>query len=742
MVNLPCNIVCVCLFLCLQSVLCQFGFFHKQEDDQRRGVSFQFPNVFDPNRIRNTLSGILHLRPEDKDTNKMFVFPFRRPGITNDYDHNHSYPNQYDKPVEFPNVPPNFGNQYNYGQIPNSYPPNTDGQYHPKYPQQPSYPEIPHDPVNFDDYKQSTTTISTIINESGDNSPSGVFQKPESPQGIPNIPPNSNIPQGIPNIPPSPNTFPEIPIKPPSSDVFTEIPNFPPNNDATSGIPNKPPSEYGSQGIPSKKPSEDAIQGIPDKKPSEDVSQGIPNKPPSEYGSQGIPNKPPIEDSSSGIPNKPPNTDSSQGIPIVPPSSDTSQGIPNTASYGGPQNPQTELPMLTPVPESQKRNNFNFGTHGIFQETCSTIDDQVGSCVSLFQCEKYLKVVQEAGSSPAAVQLLRKVHCGFDGNNPKVCCPRPGIPTGPPPSVPPPPPPTQPVTKAPTITEEPEKESEGKSFSDDFVASLPQPPVCGVSNASFSRVIGGVDAHLGDFPWMALLGYKPKRGPGARWLCGGTLVTSKHVLTAAHCIYLHEDDLFLVRLGELDLAKEDDGATPTDVLIKKKIKHEQYSSKAYTNDIGVLVLEKEVQFTDLIRPICLPASSELRERTFENYNPIITGWGATEFRGPSATHLQALQLPVVSTDSCAQAYSQYKAQKIDERVLCAGYKNGGKDACQGDSGGPLMQPIWNPSDYTTYFYQIGVVSYGKKCAEAGFPGVYSRVTYYIPWLAEKLLGTA
>lgn len=52
-----------------------------------------------------------------------------------------------------------------------------------------------------------------------------------------------------------------------------------------------------------------------------------------------------------------------------------------------------------------------------------------------------------------------------------------------------------------------------------------------------------------------------------------------------------------------------------------------------------------------------------------------------------------LQLPVVSNDFCKQAYAQYKAQKIDERVVCAGYKRGGKDACQGDSGGPLMQPI-------------------------------------------------
>ncbi|XP_059045913.1 uncharacterized protein LOC131841610 [Achroia grisella] len=662
MLKLSCLPLCVCLFLCLQSVLCQFGFFHKQDDDQRR-KPFHLPNVLDPNRIRNRLTGLLHLSPEDKDSNKMFVFPFRRPGITNDDNQSNYYPNQYGnhRPVMFPNAPPNFGDQYNYGQNFNMYPPNIGPQYPPNNQNQPDYPqEVPYDPVNFNDNKPTV---------SENNNPSGVFGKPESPQSIPNIPPNANIPQGIPNVPPS--------------------------SDASLGIPIKPPST-------------EAIQGIP---------------------------------------TKPPNVETTPKIPNNPPTKDVSEVKPNGPNYGGPQEvltvpptPKTELPMLTPVPKSEERNNFNFGSHGIFQETCQTIDDEVGGCVNLFQCDVYLKVVQEAGSSPAAVQLLRRVHCGFEGNNPKVCCPRPGIPTAPP--LPPSSPPPQPITEAPTITEEPDKPSEGKSASDDFVSSLPQPPDCGISNASFSRVIGGVDAHLGDFPWMALLGYKPKRGPGARWLCGGTLISSKHVLTAAHCIHLHEDDLFLVRLGELDLAREDDGATPTDVLIKKAIKHEEYSPKAYTNDIGILVLEKDVKFTALIRPICLPATDELRARNFENYNPIITGWGATEFRGPSATHLQALQLPVVSTEFCAQAYSQYKAQKIDDRVLCAGFKNGGKDACQGDSGGPLMQPIWDPTDYTTYFYQIGVVSYGKKCAEAGFPGVYSRVTHFIPWLTEKLVGTS
>nr|XP_049693752.1 venom serine protease Bi-VSP isoform X1 [Helicoverpa armigera] len=397
----------------------------------------------------------------------------------------------------------------------------------------------------------------------------------------------------------------------------------------------------------------------------------------------------------------------------------------------------TTLAPLTPVPvNTESRNNFNFQPNQVFAESCQTVEGGLGSCISVYQCQPYLNVLQESRTNPNAVQLLRRAHCGFEGNAPKVCCPRPGIPTNPPPV----PTAATTTTTTPAPTPAPTQPTAAPKTSGDFLPALPDPPECGLSNASFSRVVGGVNAKLGDFPWMALLGYKSKRTGGTNWLCGGSLISSRHVLTAAHCIHNHEEDLYVVRLGELDLAREDEGATPVDILIKQKMKHEQYSSTAFTNDIGILLLEHDAPFTDLIRPICIPKDSQLRATTFEDYNPMIAGWGHTEFRGAAATHLQVLQLPVVSNEFCSQAYSAYKAQKIDQRVLCAGFKKGGKDACQGDSGGPLMQPIWSQDTYKTYFYQIGVVSYGKKCAEAGFPGVYSRVTHFVPWIEEKLLG--
>lgn len=380
--------------------------------------------------------------------------------------------------------------------------------------------------------------------------------------------------------------------------------------------------------------------------------------------------------------------------------------------------------LIRITPSFENRNMlFNVNS-----DSCRTIDNTPGQCITLLLCPEYLNLLKQ-GQNPAVVNILRRAHCGFDGNTPKVCCPPRGFETGPTFPV------TPPVTPAP-VTEAPARP---KSNDEVYVNDLPDPPVCGVSNGAFSRIVRGVPAKLGQFPWIALLGYRGRRDPNTpRWLCGGSLISSKHVLTAAHCIHGRENDLYQVRLGELDLASETEGATPIDVPITRKIKHEDYSPTAFSNDIGILVLGRIIKFTDLIKPICMPRSPNLRSITFERYSPLIAGWGDIEFRGKPATHLQMTQLPVVPNEKCARAYSAYKNQVIDHKVLCAGFDEGGTDACQGDSGGPLMQPIFNGS-YSN-FYQIGVVSYGKKCAEPGFPGVYSRITYFVPWIEEKVIG--
>ncbi|KAJ0172039.1 hypothetical protein K1T71_012012 [Dendrolimus kikuchii] len=344
-----------------------------------------------------------------------------------------------------------------------------------------------------------------------------------------------------------------------------------------------------------------------------------------------------------------------------------------------------------PAPSAQTVfDNIVNGVNATFDRTCRTLNGYTipGSCIKARECKPYVALLLQIAKDPVAMQRVTKATCGYEGPDPKVCCPLQNFaPVEPDTTT------TTTTTTNPTTILIPESKVLNEALiDDDFVTALPEPPVCGVSNASNSRIVNGVNATLGDYPWMGVVGYHNESN--RQWLCGCSIITVKHTLTAGHCISWREDTLKIVRVGELDFAREDDGATPIDVLVKRMILHQNYNPNLYANDIGILVLEKELVFTELIKPICLPKSRYLRSKSFETLNPTIAGWGKTDFNGLAATHLQVIDVPVKTKENCIKAYAVYdKMAKIDERVLCAGYDNGSKETCLGDSGGPLMLPI-------------------------------------------------
>ncbi|XP_050528451.1 venom protease-like [Daktulosphaira vitifoliae] len=252
---------------------------------------------------------------------------------------------------------------------------------------------------------------------------------------------------------------------------------------------------------------------------------------------------------------------------------------------------------------------------------------------------------------------------------------------------------------------------------------------CGISEITDRRIVGGTEAQLGAWPWMAAIGYRRnKRQSTPMFLCGGTLISDRHVLTAAHCQpQPGETELYMVRLGDLNLDPNvNDGAKPINVMVEKMIVHEKYNTETLFNDIALLKLAEPVKFNSNIQPICLPTSSELRSHSFEGTLPFIAGWGDTSYNGVASKTLLEAQIPVISNNKCRELYDY-----LDEAMMCAGYSEGGTDTCQGDSGGPLML------NQGEKYYLTGVVSKGYKCAVAGYPGVYTRVTHYLDWIKRK-----
>lgn len=363
---------------------------------------------------------------------------------------------------------------------------------------------------------------------------------------------------------------------------------------------------------------------------------------------------------------------------------------------------------------------------------CRTPSRDAGVCVNIRDCANLVNLLRTQSNNPDVRNYLVRSTCGYQGTTPMVCCPQNAATTSRRPTEPPvTDPPTQPPTSPPVSSTETSNGGDNEAV----VRTLMGPPHCGVNTMSVSRIVGGVDAQLGDFPWITALGYKNSKNPDQpKWLCGGSLITDMHVLTAAHCVY-NRQDLYLARLGELDLYSDEDGANPVNIPLAKAKIHEDYSPTSYTNDIAILTLAYKPTHGG-VWPVCLPIVDPVRSKNFDNFLLYVAGWGSIYFNGPSSAILQKVQLPIWNENTCRNAFSAIKSTVIDDRVICAGEKLGGQDACQGDSGGPLM--YGKPGKRNITMYLIGVVSYGFKCAQPGYAGVYTRVSSFMDWIENNI----
>lgn len=155
--------------------------------------------------------------------------------------------------------------------------------------------------------------------------------------------------------------------------------------------------------------------------------------------------------------------------------------------------------------------------------------------------------------------------------------------------------------------------------------------------------------------------------------------------------------------------------------VHKIHQNKKYDPSIIDYDFSVLELGSDIEFDETMQPIDLP---EYEEPVPNGLMLDVSGWGNTLAVDESNKILRSAKVPKVSHEDCDVAYSSYGG--ITDRMICAGYKEGGKDACQGDSGGPLF------SNNTL----VGVVSWGFGCAKPNYPGVYSRVASVVDWISD------
>lgn len=186
--------------------------------------------------------------------------------------------------------------------------------------------------------------------------------------------------------------------------------------------------------------------------------------------------------------------------------------------------------------------------------------------------------------------------------------------------------------------------------------------------------------------------------------CGGSLINTHYVITASHCVNgksIPSDwRLTGVRLGEWDTTTNPDCETDVrgekdcapehiDVLIERAIPHPQYnpSSKNQVHDIALLRLNRDIVYTDFVRPICLPINNNLRLAAFDGIVMDIAGWGKTEKVSASSLKLKA-SVEGYTIEGCRSIYMRQNII-LEDTQICAGGKEG-IDSCRGDSGGPLI----------------------------------------------------
>ncbi|KAG3271481.1 transmembrane protease, serine 7 [Ictidomys tridecemlineatus] len=240
---------------------------------------------------------------------------------------------------------------------------------------------------------------------------------------------------------------------------------------------------------------------------------------------------------------------------------------------------------------------------------------------------------------------------------------------------------------------------------------------CSRHSSTVHRVVGGTDSQEGAWPWQVSLHFV-----GSAY-CGASVISREWLLSAAHCFHgnrLSDPTPWTAHLG-MYVQGNAKFISP----LRRIVVHEYYNSQTFDYDIALLQLSVAWPETlkQLIQPICIPPVGQ-KVRSGEKC--WVTGWGRRhEADSKGSPVLQQAEVELIDQTLCVSTYGI-----ITSRMLCAGVMSGKRDACKGDSGGPLSCRRQSDGKWIL----TGIVSWGHGCGRANFPGVYTRVSNFVPWI--------
>ncbi|XP_039431531.1 transmembrane protease serine 9-like [Culex pipiens pallens] len=254
-----------------------------------------------------------------------------------------------------------------------------------------------------------------------------------------------------------------------------------------------------------------------------------------------------------------------------------------------------------------------------------------------------------------------------------------------------------------------------------------------VSSALGFFIFGGLRAFRSEYPHMTALGWTDPSTGKPDYACGGSLISDRFVVTAAHCGQ-NENKIppDVVRLGDTNLATSEDDAFAQDIKIKRFNPHPSYKRTQKYFDIALIELEHAARLDAAVCPICLWTKDNLYKFSGGLQ---VTGFGITDYASDPSPTLQKATLNYYDYDHCNTMLPRPRSlfRGLSSDHFCA--KTPQKDTCHGDSGGPIQIELSDVNKAIPFL--AGVTSFGTGCWDGSF-GVYTKISSYVDWIASNV----